>query len=37
MHAMLFTTINDNPTHRNLYSRVKGKVQLAYIAWKILV
>jgi hypothetical protein len=34
MHAMLFTTINDNPGHRNLSG--KGKVQLAHTAWKIL-
>jgi hypothetical protein len=25
MHAMLFTTINDNPVHRNLYGQSKRK------------
>jgi hypothetical protein len=35
MHGMLFTTIN-NPAQRNLSGRVKGKVQLAHTAWKIL-
>jgi hypothetical protein len=37
MHGMLFTTINDNPAHRNLSGQSKRKVQLAHTAWKILV
>jgi hypothetical protein len=32
MHAMLFTTINENPAHHNL----SRNVQLAHTAWKIL-
>jgi hypothetical protein len=36
MHGMLFTTINDNPAHVTSLARVKGKVQLAHTAWKIL-
>jgi hypothetical protein len=36
MHAMLFTTINKNSAHLNPLDRVKGKVELAHTAWKIL-
>jgi hypothetical protein len=36
MHGMLFTTINDNPAHATSLARVKGKVQLAHTAWRIL-
>jgi hypothetical protein len=36
MHAMLFTTINDNRLSAISLARVKGKVQLAHTAWKIL-
>jgi hypothetical protein len=32
MHAMLFTTINENLAHHNL----SRNVQLAHTAWKIL-
>jgi hypothetical protein len=32
MHSMLFTTINDNPTHCNLSGQSKRKVQLAHTA-----
>jgi hypothetical protein len=36
MHAMLFTTINDNPAHPTSLARVKGKVELAHTTWKII-
>jgi hypothetical protein len=35
MHGMLFTTINDQLSATSL-AKVKGKVQLAHTAWKIL-
>jgi hypothetical protein len=37
MHAMLFTTINDNPAHRKLSSQSKRKVAaFPHCSWKIL-
>jgi hypothetical protein len=36
MRAMLFTTINDNPAHRNLSGQSKGKVQLATLLGRYL-
>jgi hypothetical protein len=36
MHSMLFTTINDNPAHRNLSGQSRRNGQLAHTAWKIL-